>query len=72
MTKVKRAAGGGGLLHWLMQDTMDGLRRRRAILGYVFLLPTLLGIFISPRVRYLSLFGLSLFRWNILQPAGFS
>jgi len=69
MTAAKREAEvGGGLLHWLMQDTMDGLRRRRAILGYLFLLPTLLGIFIFTAGPVFVSFGLSLFRWNIFKP----
>ncbi len=69
MTTVRGAAEiGGGLWHWLMQDTMDGLRRRRAILGYVFLLPTLLGIFIFTAGPVFVSFGLSLFRWNIFKP----
>ena len=46
MTRNVTAEAGGGPWHWLMQDTMDGLRRRRALLGYLFLLPTLLGIFV--------------------------
>ncbi|MDE2948988.1 MAG: sugar ABC transporter permease [Chloroflexota bacterium] len=69
MTAAKREAEvGGGLWHWLMQDTMDGLRRRRAILGYLFLLPTLLGIFIFTAGPVFVSFGLSLFRWNIFRP----
>ena len=69
MTTAKRAADtGGGFLHWLLQDTMDGLRRRRAILGYLFLLPTLLGIFIFTAGPVFVSFGLSLFRWNIFRP----
>ena len=68
MTTAKMRASGGGLWHWLMQDTMDGLRRRRAILGYLFLLPTLLGIFIFTAGPVFVSFGLSLFRWNIFKP----
>ena len=69
MTTAKRAADiSGGFLHWLLQDTMDGLRRRRAILGYLFLLPTLLGIFIFTAGPVFVSFGLSLFRWNIFKP----
>ena len=69
MTTANGAAdSGGGFLHWLLQDTMDGLRRRRAILGYLFLLPTLLGIFIFTAGPVFVSFGLSLFRWNIFKP----
>ena len=66
--KSKSSQVGGGIWHWLMQDTMDGLRRRRALLGYLFLLPTLLGIFIFTAGPIFVSFGLSLFRWNIFKP----
>ena len=65
------AVGSGGIVHWLMQDTMTGLRRRRALLGYTFLLPTLLGIFIFTAGPVFISFGLSLFRWNIFKPPDF-
>lgn len=61
----------GGLYHWLFQDTMDGLRRRRAALGYLFLLPILLGIFVFTAGPVFVSFGLSLFRWNIFRPPDF-
>lgn len=62
---------GVGLWHWLMQDTLDGLRRRRALLGYLFLIPTLLGIFIFTAGPILVSFGLSLYRWNVFRPPDF-
>ena len=71
MAKLKTHASGGGIAHWLMQDTMDGLRRRRALLGYLFLVPTLLGIFIFTAGPVFVSFGLSLFRWNIFKPPDF-
>ena len=61
----------GGLYHWLFQDTMEGLRRRRAALGYLFLLPILLGIFVFTAGPVFVSFGLSLFRWNIFRPPDF-
>lgn len=60
-----------GMYYWLFQDTMDGLRRRRALLGYLFLLPTLLGIFIFTAGPIFVSFGLSLYRWNIFKPPDF-
>ena len=57
-----------GLYHWLFQDTMAGLRRRRAALGYLFVLPTLLGIFIFLAGPVFVSFGLSLYKWNIFKP----
>ena len=72
-SESSQARGGRatGIWHWLMQDTMDGLRRRRALLGYLFLLPTLLGIFIFTAGPIFVSFGLSLFRWNIFKPPDF-
>lgn len=70
-SKSSPAGGRQGLWHWLMQDTMDGLRRRRALLGYLFLLPTLLGIFIFTAGPIFVSFGLSLFHWNIFRPPDF-
>ena len=70
-SKSMPAGGRQGLWHWLMQDTMDGLRRRRALLGYLFLLPTLLGIFIFTAGPIFVSFGLSLFHWNIFRPPDF-
>lgn len=60
-----------GILWWLFQDTMTGLKRRRAALGYLFLLPTLLGIFIFTAGPIFVSFGLSLFRWNVFKPPDF-
>jgi multiple sugar transport system permease protein len=57
-----------GLWYWLTQDTMDGVRHRRALLGYLFVLPTLLGIFIFTAGPVFVSFGLSLFHWNIFKP----
>lgn len=61
-----------GLRHWLFQDTMDGLRRRRALLGYLFILPTLLGIFIFLAGPVFVSFGLSLYKWNIFKPPDYA
>lgn len=55
--------------HWLMQDTMVGLRRRRALLGYLFLMPTILGILIFTVRPIFQSFELSLQRWYIFKPA---
>jgi multiple sugar transport system permease protein len=63
--------GRTGFLYWLTQDTIVGLKRRRALLGYLFLLPTMLGIFIFTAGPVFVSFGLSLFRWNIFKPPDF-
>ena len=61
-----------GRFDWLMQDTTTGIRRRRALLGYLFLLPTLLGIFIFTAGPVFVSLGLSLFRWNIFRPPDYT
>lgn len=61
-----------GPRRWLLQDTMAGLRRRRALLGYIFILPTLLGIFIFTAGPVFVSFGLSLYKWNIFKPPEFT
>ena len=43
---VAAPARHAGPMGWLMEDSMAGMARRRALLGYVFLLPTLLGILV--------------------------
>lgn len=65
------AVNRSGPWNWLMQDTLVGLRRRRAALGYLFLIPTLLGIIIFTAGPVLVSFGLSLYRWNVFKPPNF-
>jgi multiple sugar transport system permease protein len=60
-----------GFRYWLTQDTITGMKRRRALLGYLFLLPTLLGIFVFTAGPVFVSFGLSLFRWNVFKPPDF-
>lgn len=45
---------------------MTGLRRRRALLGYVFLSPSILGITVFTALPILAAIALSLFRWNLI------
>jgi len=56
---------------WLMEDSLAGMARRRALLGYVFLLPTLLGILIFTAGPVIVSLGLSLFEWNVFDPPVF-
>ncbi len=56
---------------WLTENTLTGLRRRRAALGYLFLAPTILGIIVFIAGPVLVSFGLSLFRWNVFEPPRF-
>lgn len=58
-----------GPLGWLTENSLDGMARRRAALGYLFILPTVLGILIFFAGPVLVSLGLSFFKWNIFQPA---
>jgi multiple sugar transport system permease protein len=59
-------------LGWLMEDSLAGMARRRALLGYVFLLPTLLGILVFTAGPVVVSLGLSLFEWNVFDPPAFT
>lgn len=63
--------GHGGLFAWLTEDTIAGAARRKALMGYLFLLPTILGILIFTAGPVLASLGLSLYQWNVFQPPVF-
>lgn len=63
--------GRGGPVGWLMENTLDGMARRKAMLAYVFLMPTMLGIAVFFAGPVLFSFGLSLFDWNVISSAEF-
>ncbi|TME91652.1 MAG: sugar ABC transporter permease, partial [Chloroflexi bacterium] len=48
-----------------MEDSLAGMARRRALLGYVFLLPTFLGILVFSAGPVIVSLGLSFFAWNV-------
>ena len=54
--------------HWLMQNTLAGMARRKALLGYLFLAPTILGILTFTAGPVVFSLLLSLFRWNVFSP----
>lgn len=56
---------------WLMADTMKGVARRRAAMALLFLLPTLAGLLVFSVGPVLFSLGLSLYRWDIVDPARF-
>jgi multiple sugar transport system permease protein len=56
---------------WLMEDSLAGMARRRALLGYLFLLPTLLGILVFSAGPVIVSLGLSFFEWNVFDPPAF-
>ena len=61
----------GGVLGWVTEDTLAGMARRRALMGYLFLLPTLLGIVLFTAGPVLASFGLSFFQWNVIDSPKF-
>jgi multiple sugar transport system permease protein len=52
----------------LTENTLSGMARRRALLGYLFLLPTILGILVFTAGPVIASFLLSLFSWNVFSP----
>jgi multiple sugar transport system permease protein len=52
----------------LTENTLSGMARRKALLGYLFLLPTILVIFVFTAGPVIFSFVLSLFRWNVFSP----
>ncbi len=55
----------------LTANTLTGVTRRKAVLGYAFLIPTLIGLLIFTIGPVLFSFGLSTFRWNVFSPPVF-
>lgn len=57
--------------YWLTQNTLRGMARRKALMAYLFLLPTMLGIVVFIAGPVLASFGLSFFKWSVLKPPEF-
>lgn len=62
---------GNPLTRWFRADTLDGVRRQRAILGYLFLLPTIIGLLVFIVGPMIGSFGLSFYKWNVFRPPEF-
>ena len=60
-----------GPVGWLMEPTLGGMARRKALLGYLFLFPTMAGILLFTAGPILASLGLSLYQWDALGPARF-
>jgi multiple sugar transport system permease protein len=56
---------------WLAADTLSGIRRQRAVLGYLFLAPAIIGLVVFVVGPMLGAFGLSFFKWNVFKPPTF-
>jgi len=57
--------------HWITENTLAGMERRKALLGYLFLSPTILGILVFTAGPVIFSLVLSLFRWNVFSPPEF-
>lgn len=70
MTAYSKAKPSGPM-RWLTENTIQGMRRRKAAMGYLFLLPTILGILIFVAGPVLASFTLSLYKWNVFRAPEF-
>src|SRR5215207_3920874 len=60
-----------GFIGGLTEQTLAGMARRKMLLAYLFLLPTILGILVFTAGPIIVSLGLSLFAWNVINPAEF-
>lgn len=58
-------------LTWITENSLAGMARRRALLGYLFVLPTVLGLLLFTAGPVIASFGLSFYKWNVISPATF-
>ncbi len=56
---------------WLAADTLNGIRRQRALMGYLFLAPTIIGLIVFVVIPMISSFVLSFYKWNVFKPPTF-
>ncbi len=59
------------LTRWLAADTIEGIRRQRTFMGYLFIAPTIIGLLLFIVIPMISTFGLSFFKWNVFRPPDF-
>lgn len=59
------------IARWLAADTMAGIKRQRMLMGYLFLAPTMIGLFIFVIGPMIGSFGLSFYKWNVFRPPEF-
>ncbi|MBI5667450.1 MAG: sugar ABC transporter permease [Chloroflexi bacterium] len=56
---------------WLAADTLQGIQRQRALLGYLFLAPTIIGLLLFIVGPMLGSLALSFYKWNVFRPPEF-
>ena len=72
VSKNSRPAGkrhSVSLVSWFSQNTLRGMARRKALLGYIFVAPTILGVTVFVAGPVLFSIALSFYAWNVFQPA---
>lgn len=65
--KPKRNA----ITRWLAADTMKGIKRQRALMGFLFIAPTVIGLLIFIVGPMIYSFVLSFHEWNVFRPPEF-
>src|SRR5438552_3939033 len=60
-----------GLWRRLTENTLEAMVRRRMLMAYLFLIPTMLGIFIFTAGPVMISLSLSVFRWDIFSAPEF-
>lgn len=66
-----KAERGAGPRAWLTEQSLAGMARRQALLAYLFILPTIVGILLFTAGPVVFSLGLSLFEWNIIDSPEF-
>jgi len=61
-------ARGRPALGWLNEQTLAGIARRKALLGYLFLLPSIVGILVFTAGPVVVSLALSFFHWDVINP----
>lgn len=59
------------LTRWLAADSLDGIKRQRALLGYLFVAPTIIGLLLFIVGPMIGSFAISFFKWNVFRPPEF-
>ncbi len=59
------------LRYWLAADTMQGIKRQRMLMGYLFIAPTIVGLLVFIVGPMLASFYLSFHQWNVFRPPEF-
>ncbi len=69
---MKRSSSRRGVIGWFTEVSYAGTARRKALMAYLFLLPTILGILIFTAGPVLASLALSFFSWDVITPAIFT